>query len=52
MWLTGRCGATFGLWLAGPAGAVRGGDEDSVVVVVVGWHRGWLMRVLCGWGRS
>src|SRR5262245_38584209 len=24
MWLTGRCGATFGLWLASPAGGCQG----------------------------
>jgi len=38
VWLTGRGGSTFGLWLAGPAES-RGDDEDAVLVAVAGWHR-------------
>jgi hypothetical protein len=52
MWLTGRCGSRFGLWLASPAEGVRGDDDDSVLVAVVGWHKGWLVGMLFGLGRA
>ena len=53
MWLTGRCGSTVGLWLASPAEGCRGGDDDSVLVAVVGWHRdGWWACCVGGAGRD
>jgi hypothetical protein len=36
----------------GPGRGLSGAnDDDSVVVAVVGWHRGWLVGVQC-WRRS
>jgi hypothetical protein len=40
MWLTDRCRATIGLWLASQGRRLsRANDDDSVWVAVVGWHR-------------
>ena len=37
----------------GPGRGLSGAnDDDSVVVAVVGWHRGWLVGVLCWRRRS
>jgi hypothetical protein len=54
MWLTGRCGSRFGLWLAGPAEGCPGRTTmHSVLVAVVGWHGdGWWACCVGGAGRD
>jgi hypothetical protein len=51
MWLTGQCGSTFGLWLASPAGAVRGDNEYWSPSSA--WHGdGWWACCVGGAGRD
>ena len=49
MWLTGRCGSTVGLWLAGPAEGChrrRRGSPSSAGMGMVGGRAGWATRVV------
>ena len=49
MWLTGQCGSTFGLWLAGPAEGChrrRRGSPSSAGMGMVGGRAVWATRVV------